>query len=99
MMLESPQTIGVLRARERREICSFLGARMRGLAEQRLRLREGLVELGGVFAAAAGAFGLAAAFAADDRGDGLDDLAGLHLGGVIRRDGPNERDSAIGGAA
>ncbi len=51
--------------------------------EQRLRLRERFAELRGVLAAAAGVVGLAAALAADDRRDGLDDLPGLRLRGEV----------------
>jgi hypothetical protein len=41
--------------------------------------------------------GFAAAFAADDGGDGLDDLAGLDLGLVIFGDAGDQRDVAAAG--
>src|SRR5579871_5315266 len=59
-------------------------------AEQRFRLGQGGVELGWILASAARAFGLSAAFAADQRGDRLDDLSRLHFRGEIRRDAGHE---------
>ncbi len=52
--------------------------------KQTLRLRERFVELGGVFAAATRVVRLAAAFAADDGRDGLDDFTRLNFHGVFR---------------
>ncbi len=52
-------------------------------SQQTLRLRQRFIQLAGVLAAAAGVFGFAAALAADDRCDLLDDFAGLHLRGEV----------------
>ena len=56
---------------------SLMAVNLRPLPGQQLPGRlQGLADLGCVLAAAAGLLGLAAALAADDRGDGLDDVAG-----------------------
>jgi len=55
--------------------------------DQISRCLQGLRDFTGIFAAAAGAFRAAAAFAADDRGDGLDDFAGLDFIREIGRHG------------
>src|SRR5882724_2648241 len=57
-----------------------------GSAQQGFHLCQRLVQLGRILATAAGVVGLTAAFAADDGGDGLDNLAGLDFGGEIGRD-------------
>lgn len=54
------------------------------LTEQRLHLRQRLIQFGCVLAAAAGVVGLAAAFAADDRCNRLNDFAGLNFRGELR---------------
>src|SRR6185369_4958777 len=51
-----------------------------------------------VFAGAAGEFGAAAAFTAEQRGDGLDDFAGLNLFGEVGGDARDQRNGAVGGA-
>lgn len=61
-------------------------------AQQTLRLRQGFIQLACIFAAAAGVVGFAAAFAADDGRDGLDDFAGLNARGVFRGYRGDERD-------
>ena len=53
------------------------------LSQQTLRLRQRFIQLARVFAAAAGVVGFAAAFAADDWGNRLDDFAGLEFRGEI----------------
>jgi hypothetical protein len=52
--------------------------------QQTLRLRERFIQHARVFAAAPGVVGFAAAFAAHDRCDGLNDFARLNLRGVFR---------------
>ena len=60
--------------------------------EQLPRFREGSIDLAHILAAAAGEVGFAAAFAADDGGDGLDDFTGLDLGLVVFADVGHEGD-------
>jgi hypothetical protein len=54
-------------------------SRRRRRLQQRLHLCQSLVQFAGVFAAAAGIVGSAAAFAPDNRGDLLNDFPGLNL--------------------
>ena len=54
------------------------------LTQQTFHLGQRFVQFARILAAAAGLVGLAAAFAADDGGDGLNDFPGLHFGGELR---------------
>ena len=69
------------------------------LADELPRLCQRGFELVGILAAAAGEVGFAAAFAADDGGDGLDDLAGLDFGLVVLVHVGSEDDGAVKSAA
>ena len=53
-------------------------------AQQTLHLRQRFIQLARVLAATAGVVGLAAAFAADDRSNLLNDFTGLHFRGEVR---------------
>ena len=64
------------------------------LADELPRLCQRGFELVGILAAAAGEVGFAAAFAADDGGDGLDDLASLDFALVLFGDAGDEGDAA-----
>ena len=73
-----------------------LGSRPRqafGLEKSR-GLGEGFVQFGRVFAAAAGIVRFAAAFAADNRRDLLNDFAGLNYCREVGRDRGNQRDTS-----
>ena len=63
-------------------------------AKQSFSLRQRLVQFVRVLAAAAGVVRLAAAFAAHNRRNLLDDFAGLGLGGEFGRDRRNQRHAA-----
>ena len=65
----------------------WTGTTVRHFGDEGFGFAEGVLDFGGVFAGAAGEFGAAAAFASDEGGDGLDDLAGLDLFGEVRGDG------------
>ena len=67
------------------------------LADELPRLCQRGFELVGILAAAAGEVGFAAAFAADDGGDGLDDLAGLDFALVLFGDAGDEGDATTAG--
>src|ERR1051326_1539841 len=68
-------------------------------SDYRLRLGQRLVQLAGVFAAAAGVVRLAAAFAADHGGDLLNDFARLNFRGEIGRNRGDEGHGVISDAA
>ena len=100
-MLLKKTCVGRDAQRDRRDACPTRLRGFPGLLSQRNQFcgcGESVGNPGGVFAAAAGGFRAAAAFAADDRGDGLDDFAGLDFGCEIGRDGGDEADVAIEGA-
>lgn len=61
------------------------------------RFSEGCIDFGHILAAATGEVRFAAAFAADNGGDGLDDFAGLDLGLVIFADVGHEGDVSTAG--
>jgi hypothetical protein len=63
------------------------------------RLRQRGLDLAHVLAATSCKIRLSAAFSADDGGDGLDDLAGLHLGLVLFADVGHQRDVSTAGGS
>src|SRR5262245_11622106 len=67
----------------------------RGASKERAGLRQRFVHFGHVLAAAAGVVGFAAAFAADDGGDLLDDFSGLDFGGEFWRNRGDQGDRAV----
>ncbi len=83
-------------AKEKRSVLIIVGM---NLGTEFLCFGKGRINLGHILATATGEVRFATAFAADDRGDGLDDFAGLDLGLVIFADVGHEGDvSAAGGS-
>ena len=68
------------------------------LSDQACHLRQSLVELGRILAAAAGHFGFTAAFATDDRSNRLDDVTGLDLAGCGFGNRGQERHASLADA-